>query len=196
MIGVILAGGESRRMGVDKARVEVAGRPMVEWVSDALTPVCGEVVLAGRTEPLAGCVTLADPGSPHRGPLAGLVAAMHRFPGEALVVVAVDQPWVRTETLRRLGEATAGLAVVPVDGGVRQTTCATYPGALVDTAEAELAGGGSLQSLLDVASFVPVVDWSAWGEDGRSWFSVDTIEAIDVGLDRYGPPSSTAPPPP
>lgn len=189
MIGVILAGGESRRMGADKTLVEVAGRPMVEWVAAALDPVCEEVVLAGRSQPMAGRSAIADPGSPHRGPLAGLVAAMHRYPDQRLAAVGVDQPWVRTETLRRLGEATAGLAVVPVEGGVRQTTCAVYPGVVVTAAEAELSGGGSLQSLLDVTSFVPVVEWAAWGEDGRSWFSVDTPEAIEAGLERYGQPS-------
>ncbi len=188
MIGVILAGGASRRMGHDKAQVEVAGRPMVEWVVSAMREVCEDVVLAGSRETPAGLTCLPDPGTPHRGPLAGLVAALHEFPGRHLGVVAVDQPWIRVETMRRLGNAAGGLAVVPVDGGVRQTTCAVYPPGLVATAEAELAGGGSMQSLLDVASFAPVVDWASWGEDGRSWFSVDTPEAIDEALRRFGDP--------
>jgi hypothetical protein len=56
----------------------------------------------------------------------------------------------------------------------------------------ELAGGGSIQSALDRAAFDPVVEdvWRSWGEDGRSWFSADTPEAIDEGLRRFGPPGS------
>jgi hypothetical protein len=63
-----------------------------------------------------------------------------------------------------------------------------YPPALADLARQELAGDGSLQSLLDLASFMPVVHWHEWGEDGRSWFSADTPDSLADGLDRFGPP--------
>lgn len=189
MIGAILAGGRSSRMGRDKAAVEVAGRPMVTWVADALAAVCDPVVVVGRAEPLAGLETLPDAGGKYRGPLAGLVAAMEAHPSEIVAVVAVDQPWVRSETIRRLGDRVDGLAVTPVDAGVRQTTCAVYPPAVTAAAERELAGGGSLQSLLDVTAFDAVVEWRSWGEDGRSWFSVDTPDDLAAGLDRFGPPA-------
>lgn len=188
MIGVILAGGRSQRMGSDKAMVEVANRPMAEWVAAALSRVCDEVVVAGRRRPLAGLPAIPDPRSSHRGPLAGLVAAWQHYPGHAVALVAVDQPWLRSETVRQLVALGRDLAVAPVEGGVRQTTCALYPSSLAEVAATELAGGGSLQSLLDVASFVPVVDWQEWGEDGRSWYSVDTPAALAGGLERFGPP--------
>lgn len=189
MIGVVLAGGESKRMGTDKATFPVAGRPMLDWVTDAVGHVCDEVVVVGRDH-VAGFRALSDPGEPHRGPLAGLLAALHAFPGRHLLVVSVDQPWVRPETLRRLADVAGSLAVIPVDAGIRQTTCAVYPPGLVHQAESELAGGGSLQSLIDVASFHPVTDWQRWGEDGRSWFSVDNPGAAEEGLARFGIPGN------
>lgn len=188
MIGVILAGGESQRMGHDKAVYAVAGRPMLEWVHRALTDVCDQVVVAGRSRPVLEIEAIPDPGVAHRGPLAGLVAALHHFPGEDLAVVSVDQPWVRSETVKALGAAVGELPAVPVDNGVRQTTCAVYPPTMVDTAEAELAGSGSLQSLLDVSSFQPIVDWRDWAEDGRSWFSADDPQLVEEGLSRFGIP--------
>lgn len=187
MIGVILAGGRSSRMRADKAGFAVAGRPMIDWVAAALEDPCERVVVSGRTE--AGALeALPDPGRPQRGPLAGLVAALHAYPGKHLALVSVDQPWLRSETVRRLGDVAGSLAAIPVDGGVRQTTCAVYPPGLVEVAEAELAGGGSLQSLVDMTSFRPVVDWPRWGEDGRSWYSVDTPEDAEEGLSRFGIP--------
>lgn len=186
MIGVILAGGRSRRMGLDKASVEVAGRTMLDWVVAATSAVCDEVVVSGRAA--ADLRVLADPGPPHRGPLVGLVAAQAAFPADQLLLVAVDQPWVRAATLEELRDLAGDLAVVPVDSGVRQTTCAVYPPNLSGLAAEELAGSGSLQSLLDLASFQPVLDWREWGEDGRSWFSADTPETITEGLARFGPP--------
>lgn len=182
MIGVILAGGQSSRMGRDKASVEIAGAAMMEWVHRALSSVCDTVAVCG------GPGGIPDPEPGYRGPLAGLVAAFERFPGEAISLTGVDQPWLRPETVSRLGESATQLAVAPVEGGVRQTTCAVYPAALAEIARAELAAGGSLQSLLDVASFLPVVDWHVWGEDGRSWFSVDTADDLSAGVARFGPP--------
>lgn len=188
MLGVILAGGESTRMGKDKATVEVAGRTMLEWVSAAVMEAGLEPAVAGRAHGPVDVEAFPDSGAPHRGPLAGLVAAMHHHPDTPAVLVSVDQPWVRPATLRRLAEMDGALPVVPVEAGVRQTTCALYPPNIVGAAETELAGGGSLQSLLDVVSFTPAVDWHAWGEDGRSWYSVNTPAELENGLARFGPP--------
>lgn len=189
-MGVVLAGGASRRMGRDKAGVEVAGRTMLGWVAGSISTTCGEVIVAGRDGTLEGLECIPDAGAPHLGPLAGLAAAAVARPESVLVLVAVDQPWVRAGTLSHLLELSGHLPVVPVDGGIRQSTCAVYPPGLADQAIEELEAGGSIQSLLDRTAFTPVTDeeWSAWGEDGRSWFGVDTPETLRQGLDRYGPP--------
>lgn len=175
-------------MGRDKAFVEVAGRAMLDWVAEALADACSEVAVAGRLGSPTDLTIVPDPDIPYRGPLAGLVAVMRRYPGAAIALVAVDQPWVRSDSVDHLGRVSNELAAVPVEGGVRQTTCAVYPASLAPAAESELEGGGSLQSLLDIAAFEPVTDWHTWGEDGRSWYSADTPESIDTALARFGPP--------
>jgi molybdopterin-guanine dinucleotide biosynthesis protein A len=110
--------------------------------------------------------------------------------GKPVLVVAVDQPWLRPVTAECLARSDPDQAVVPVDGGVRQTTCAFYPAGLSRLAASELEGGGSIQSLLDMSGFRPVVEeeWRGWGEDGRSWFSIDEPANIEEGLSRFGPP--------
>jgi molybdopterin-guanine dinucleotide biosynthesis protein A len=82
--------------------------------------------------------------------------------------------------------------VVPVDGGHRQTTCALYPAGLRSAAEDLLRARGSLWRLLADRECVEITpdEWREWGEDGRSWFSVDSRRALRLGLDRYGPPAS------
>jgi molybdopterin-guanine dinucleotide biosynthesis protein A len=191
---VILAGGASTRFGEDKAVAVLDRRPMWEWVASALAPHCSEVEVAGRPGGIGGLPGLDDPNGLHQGPLSGLTAALAK--GVAVLAVGVDQPWVRSATLAGLLERAGDLAVVPVDQGIRQTTCAWYPAGLAALAASELAGGGSIQSMLDVASFHPVTEaeWRAWGEDGRSWFSVDTPEGLEEGLDRFGPPGPAHPP--
>lgn len=194
LVGVVLAGGASRRMGTDKARVEVAGRPMLDWVVDAVGAVTDEVVVSGESRPhWAGHVRFVeDRGEPKRGPLAGIVAVMDQVdPDGLLLVVGVDQPWVRPATLRAIAGRFIELPVVPVPDGVRQTTCAAYPANDVLVATRELNAGGSIQSMLDRTAFDPFTeaDIESCGEDGRSWFSVNTLDDLGEGLDRYGPPS-------
>ena len=193
ILGAILAGGVSQRMGRDKALVEIAGEPMVGWVAAALQPVSDAVVVAGRSGSLDGVAAISDPVPGPVGPLAGVKSAMARAlseggPLSVVVAVAVDHPFVRRETLQQLVFQFEGKAVVPVDDEIRQVTCAVYPAAWAAAAGTELDGGGSLQSLLDRMPhrLVRPEEWGPWGEDGRSWFSVDDELALAEGLDRFG----------
>ncbi|NNC92712.1 MAG: molybdenum cofactor guanylyltransferase [Acidimicrobiia bacterium] len=189
-LGAILAGGLSSRMGTDKAFVEVAGRPMVEWVSETLAAVTNRVVIVGRSD-LDGFDALPDPVQGPAGPLAGVVAALAEATASrstGVLVVAVDQPFVRAVTLGRLVGLFEEVAVVPVADGIRQVTCAVYPAAWHVEALAELQGGGSIQSLLDrmAPRLVMSDEWTEWGEDGASWFSVDDANALETGRERFG----------
>lgn len=176
----------SKRMGQDKADVLVEDRTMLEMVSRALRAVCDQVVLLGPERKGWECwpdmVTAP-------GPLAGITTALIRSAHPHVAVVAVDQPFVRPETVRHLLDLTAGLPVVPVDDhGIRQVTCAAYPTAIAEVAREESEAGGSIQSLLDRVAFDVVTPetWQSWGEDGRSWFSIDSRQALEEGLTRFG----------
>ena len=191
ILGLVLAGGASRRMGSDKAMVEVGGRSMLERVTGAVSGAVDQLVVAGREGNPAGHRGLPDQVDGPVGPLAGLSAGLAeaaRTGAEAVLVVAVDQPFVSPGTLHRLIDMFDGRAVVPEDDGIRQVTCALYPTAWRGEAAAELAGGGSVQSLLDRMPYrlVPYETWASWGEDGRSLFSVDDPAALELGLERYG----------
>ena len=192
-LGVILAGGVATRMGRDKALVELAGRPMVEWVAEAVRSVTTDILVLGRSGELAGLECVPDDHPARRGPLAGLATALRLADGRPVLLVAVDQPWVRVDTLTALLDRAGPIhAVVPIDGDARQVTCAVYPDSWAERAMAADSTDGSIQSLLDDLLHRPIKEreWQAWGEDGRSWFSVDTEEALDEGLARFGPPQS------
>ena len=194
LVGVVLAGGASRRMGRDKALVEVAGQPMLDWVVDALAAVTTDVVVSGEPRPqwAEHLRFVQDKGEARRGPLAGVVAVMEQVaPDALLVVVGVDQPWVRPSTLSEIIGRFSERPVVPVPDGVRQTTCAVYPANDLLVATRELNAGGSIQSMLDRTAFDPFTEahLESCGEDGRSWFSVNTPDDLSEGLERYGPPS-------
>lgn len=80
---IVLTGGRASRLGgVDKARLAVAGRPMVEAVLGAARAVAGPVRTVGP-----GGDTREDP--PHSGPVAGIAAGLRALPPSVDLVVVV-----------------------------------------------------------------------------------------------------------
>ena len=95
---IVLTGGRASRLGgVDKARLTVSGRPMVETVLRAAREVAGRVITVGP-----GGDTREDP--PHSGPVAGIAAGLAGIPAavDLVVVVACDLPGLDADTLTRL----------------------------------------------------------------------------------------------
>ncbi len=173
-------------MGKDKAGVEISGVTLLDRVASTMALVADRVVVLGGAHP--GHETWPD-RSEIAGPLAGLATALGRMSEDRVLLVAVDNAFVRDTTLRQLIAIESDLPVVPVDiEGVRQVTSAIYPRTIADAAIEEADMGGSVQTLLDRVSFLPVTPdvWETWGEDGRSWYSVDTPKALEKGLAKYG----------
>lgn len=185
LVVAVLAGGASRRMGVDKIALTIDGVALVDHVLAAAGDL--PTLVVGRPHPRSAWVN--DPTPERRGPLAGLVAALGASAGPVLLVGA-DQPWLRRDTVQALAEhADAAEPVAPRDAGVRQVLCAVYPQEVHAAAQRLLSAGCGLQALLDSGCRdIPSAEWKGWGEDGRSWFSIDTPELLAAGLERYGLP--------
>ena len=195
VLGAILVGGTSSRMGENKALVEITGRPMGTWVSQAVAaalPADARSVTLGGA-PLKGLPHVQD--HPGVGPLSGFAAIadfcdLSSVTPNAVLLVAVDHPWTRPDTLQALIARFRGRTVVPTHHRIRQVTCAVYPMSFVAAASQGATVGKGFQELLDEMDVDEVSSdiWTGWGEDGRSWFSVDEPQDIARGLARYGPP--------
>jgi len=186
-IVAVLAGGDSTRMGFDKAHAVVGTSTMLETVLTTAARI-GDPVVIGRTSAPPGVPASPDLRPESRGPLTGLETALKLYPGRDIALVAVDHPFLQPDTVERLLEI-GGDAVVPVHDGWQQVTCAVYRPTFTDAATAVLdAGCRSIIEALDRAdtSLVDEETWRAWGEDGRSWFSIDSPDRIDEGLRRFG----------
>ena len=185
VVGIILAGGGSTRMGTDKARFELNGRPMAQWVADSMD-ILDRLVIVGRRRGVAGLKAIPDLHPRAVGPLSGLQTALSVFRCP-VVVVAVDQPLVRSDTVRRLAERAARNETVICVDDKPQVTCAAYATTCLEAATRELRTGGSIRHMLDKVPWTPIERdvWSSWGEDGRSWFSMDTPGAIISAEQRF-----------
>ena len=122
----IIAGGSSRRMGTDKARLVVAGEPLLARLArqlhalGPLTIVGGDQSLLALAEPSIGSNAVIEhvlDEYPGEGPLGALITAMRRTAGTALALVACDLPDLDSGTVLHMLEqhlATDADVTVPV----------------------------------------------------------------------------------
>lgn len=75
LLGAIIAGGQSRRFGRDKALAILNDKPLLEHVAERLNGIVDDLVVVGREWP--GLSSIADRPAPGLGPLGGLCAALH-----------------------------------------------------------------------------------------------------------------------
>jgi molybdenum cofactor guanylyltransferase len=75
LLGAIIAGGQARRFGSEKALAVLNGKALMQHVIDALRPQVDDIISCGRIWPQEACV--ADMPQPGLGPLGGLCAALH-----------------------------------------------------------------------------------------------------------------------
>ncbi len=102
--GIILAGGQSRRMGRDKASVELDGKPIIQRALDAVRAVCAEtIVVANDAEAYArwGARVVSDV-YPGKGSLGGIFSGLRAAREEYVLAVACDMPFLNVELLRYL----------------------------------------------------------------------------------------------
>jgi molybdenum cofactor guanylyltransferase len=173
LTAVLLAGGESRRMGRDKAEIVFRGAPLWQRQIELLRDLGPEkIFVSARDEPswlpLDTELLLDEP--PSRGPLSGLTRALERMQTSHLVVLAIDMPFMTGEQMRFLcGLGTAGRGLVPVVNGCAEPLAAVYPReAIADFATALAGSDFSLQALI------------------RNLARAGTIQTLNVAVEARG----------
>ena len=123
VVGLVLVGGASRRMGADKALLEFEGSPLGRRAVDALIEAgTGQVWAVGGTEAhgrALGVDRLADE-HPGQGPLPAIAGAWRRLGEVDLLVLSCDLPRIRADDLRQIVDAAEGsdadLTLATLDG--------------------------------------------------------------------------------
>ncbi len=127
----VQAGGESRRMGQDKALMPFLGRPLIQRVIDRLSPIADEVIVTTNNPDdyrFLDLPLVADL-KPGRGALGGLYTALSSATGDTVAVVACDMPFVSAtliEAASRLLAEQAADVVIPDSGGGLEPMHAVY----------------------------------------------------------------------
>lgn len=174
---LLLTGGQSRRMGSDKAALEIVGVPMAARIAALLAGAGFSVTILGR-EPIPGFSFQADVGA-FEGPLSAL--ARFEPKSELIFVAACDMPFFRAEIVAALGaflEANSSIdAAMPMREGRRQPLCALYRrGAWTALRQTHREGHRSLMAWLDRIKVAEVAESALadLGIDPRCLLSTNT----------------------
>lgn len=185
----IQAGGNSRRMGTDKAFVPLSGRPMIEHVIERIQGIGQDATFIVTNAPeryrALGLPLVADviPGT---GPLGGIYSALTYSTAPYTLIVGCDMPLVNPNVLRHLlacGRETTGPydVIVPRNGGVPQVLHALYAATCQKVIQQQLAERQlQIKAFLDQVNtrFVDELEYAHLDPSGLSFRNVNTPQDL------------------
>jgi molybdopterin-guanine dinucleotide biosynthesis protein A len=156
-IGLILAGGRSRRMqGQDKTLLALQGETLLAHVIRRLHPQVDALALNSNAAPAAfaayGLPVIPDRLPGFLGPLAGIHAGLMQYPEDYLVTVAVDLPFLPADLVTRLRaglEETRSCAYAS-HGEQHALALLWHPGTAASVEDYLQHGGRSLKDFLSL----------------------------------------------
>ena len=188
--GIILAGGQSRRMGgEDKGRMLINGTPLIRYVIDRLEPQVGQIVISANHHipeyQTFGYPVISDDDFPEQGPMSGIYNAAKHCDSDYLCVVPCDSPFIPSNLVERLihamKEQQTQCAVVH-DGERRQ-----HLYLLLKSNEALAIAASLTKGIRAVKDWIPTVDccdvdFSANSVDFANLNTPEDIELISQRL--------------
>ena len=182
---IILAGGESQRMGRDKATLALGEHSLLHRVVAVVQPLFPQLLVSVRQHRLDIELPQVCDTQANAGPLAGLCAALEKSTTPWIFAVATDMPFVQAaliEYLARQRSVQDYQAVVPVVAGHPQPLAAFYAVSALTVIQDLLAGNGkrSLRSALERLNvcYVDESELRAADPGLRSFFDLDTPDDV------------------
>ncbi len=170
-VGFVLAGGQSTRMGEDKALIRLADEPLVVRALGVLREAGLNASIAGARSSLTDFAPVIQDARPDLGPLAGICSALVSTAAQYVAFLPVDLPLLPASLVKFLlhhARVAGGAVTLPSVGGFAQTFPAVVDRAALPALEAALrAGQGGCFSAFK----------SAAAQTGRP-FSVVAVELL------------------
>jgi molybdopterin-guanine dinucleotide biosynthesis protein A len=188
--GVLLAGGQSRRMGGDdKALRMLSGKPLMQHAINRMRPQARALAISANGDPQRfaefGLPVLADTVAGFPGPLAGILAGMRWAAGfglEWVATAACDTPFIPLDLVARLWAAGGGLyPAIAASAGREHPVCGLWPVDMADRLEEALAAGQRRVYGWAVSQGVVFVDFplaSAGGSTVDPFLNINTPEDL------------------
>lgn len=188
MTGLVLCGGESTRMGRDKALLSISGRPLFVFVAETLRRVCDPVVLAPGCRGRLGITGFqeVDDAVPDTGPMGGIAAGLAASSHDLVAVVAVDMPRLSPALLQYMAVLHSDEdAIVPITSRGREPLHAVYARSSLAHMRGALEEGRlGMRALLDEIKVKEVgePEWSGFDPSGAFAANVNTMKDLESEL--------------
>jgi molybdopterin-guanine dinucleotide biosynthesis protein A len=186
LTGAILAGGFSRRLGQDKAALQLGGKALALRVHEALAPLVASCWLI-TNQPLAHLafgLPLVTDWRPFQGPAGGLLTALRWARTPWVLAAAVDNPFLApallAELAARAGRTTRSAMVCRSPWGLEPFP-GIYAVRLLPALRDFLQGDRRLSRFLEVCrpEILSETEVLALDPEGRSFFNLNTLRDLD-----------------
>ena len=128
--GIVLAGGKSRRMGKDKAFIELNGKSLLSLAIDLLTPFCDEIIVSANSDIHKNSTyRIIKDEIQDLGPIGGIISALKESTTELNLVIATDTPYINKDLLGFLiaNSSTEKISAIVQPNFHIEPLCAIYP---------------------------------------------------------------------
>ncbi len=189
----VLAGGESSRMGRDKAQLKLGGIPLILRTARLVESVAGAAVVIGNAEAYSAfdLRAIADDW-PGAGPLGGIATALRAATAPWSLIVATDLPYLTREWLEYLiarAVASSGDAVLPMNTRGAEPLCAMYHQRAEPAIRKALERGTRkvTDGLLDVrVETIAPDEWKGFDSEGLLFKNMNSPEDYEEAKARLG----------
>ena len=187
--GIILAGGQSTRLGRDKASEILLERSLLQRVVDHLDGVVDEIVVVKAPDQSLPATVSTTPARvvedayPGTGPLGGIYTGLISTEAPAAIAVACDMPVLQPALLQELLRLLPGHNLVaPIKESLPEPLCTAYAKSCIDIIQAKLEAGEYKASgyFDDVNALLlePEV-WQRFDPDGLSFLNINREDELD-----------------
>jgi len=193
----ILAGGQSSRMGCDKALLDFGGSPLILRIAEIVAPLAGAAVIVGPPERYSALnLRILPDDSPGLGPLGGISTALRETGAEWNLLLGCDLPFLTSQWLAYLMDRAAQSdadAVLPYSDRGAEPLCAMYRKGCASAIAAAVARG--VRKVTDGLAELSIArvepdDWKRFDAQGLLFKNLNSskdLEEIGATLKRkYG----------
>lgn len=176
--GVIMAGGKSSRMGLDKGALLLGNKHLVEYSIEALRPLCNQLLISTSNGWYArfGYPLIKDIFKDN-GPIGGIYSSLLISETPYVMALACDMPFVSTRTLERLIiNCHEYDCVVPAIGNKYEPLCAVYSKSLIPVMGQHIKSGHYALYELILKSNHYFIDFE---NDADAFMNLNTLNDLD-----------------